>query len=96
MRTMSVPAFEAILPWLYAALAVPRKSGSTFRPNSVNVSLHFLRCAGQAKSIPDETFVAIETLLPTGKGKFLELWAARNMQRPGWMHIVETSSKHDK
>ncbi|KAL3145500.1 hypothetical protein ABBQ32_003324 [Trebouxia sp. C0010 RCD-2024] len=49
---------------------------------------------GQAKGIPDETFVAIETLLPTGKGKFLELWAARNVQRPGWTHIVEVSIKY--
>lgn len=53
-------------------------------------------CAGQAKGIPDETFVAIETLLPTGKGKFLELWAARNVQRPGWTHIVEVSIKHKR
>ena len=40
--------------------------------------------------MPEEAFVAIETLLPTGKGKFLELWADPNQQRPGWTHVVET------
>jgi hypothetical protein len=39
--------------------------------------------------VPDETFVAIETLLPTGKGKFLELWAPRGVRRPGWTHVAE-------
>ena len=58
-------------------------------------SLNWWSCAGQGKDIPDETYVAIETLLPTGKGKFLELWAARNVHRPGWTHIVETSVKTD-
>lgn len=52
--------------------------------------------AGKAKDIPDESFVAIETLLPTGKGKFLELWAARHVQREGWTHIVEASMKQSK
>ena len=52
--------------------------------------------AGQPKGIPDEIFVAIETLLPTGTGKFLELWAARNVQRAGWTHVVETSVKYSK
>lgn len=41
--------------------------------------------------MPDEVFVAIETLLPSGKGKFLELWAEAGVQRPGWTHVVETS-----
>lgn len=53
-------------------------------------------CAGKVKDIPDETFVAVETLLPTGKGKFLELWAARYMQRAGWTHIVEAATKQSK
>ena len=39
--------------------------------------------------MPEETFVAIETLLPTGKGSFLELWAPRGVRRPGWTHVVE-------
>ncbi len=53
-------------------------------------------CAGQGKDIPEEIFMAIETLLPTGKGKFLELWAARNVRRPGWTHMVERPCKASK
>lgn len=40
-------------------------------------------------SMPDETFVMVETLLPTGKGQLLELWAPRGVRRPGWHHVVE-------
>lgn len=46
--------------------------------------------AGQAFDVPEETFTAIETLLPTGKGKFLELWAQRGAQRPGWTRVSES------
>ncbi|GAB4822646.1 hypothetical protein N2152v2_009692 [Parachlorella kessleri] len=42
-----------------------------------------------ASGVPEEAFVAIETLLPTGKGKFLELWAPRGVRRRGWTHLVE-------
>lgn len=38
---------------------------------------------------PDETFVTIETLLPTAKGKLLELWAPSGMQRSGWTHVIQ-------
>ncbi len=55
-----------------------------------------MQCAGQGKDIPDETFVAIETLLPTGKGKLLELWAARNVRKPGWTHVAEKPRKDIK
>ena len=34
-------------------------------------------------------FTMIETLLPTGKGHFLELWAAPAKQRPGWVHMCQ-------
>ena len=44
---------------------------------------------GSAVEAPKETFVAVETLLPTGKGKLLELWAPKGVQRPGWTHVVE-------
>jgi N6-adenosine-specific RNA methylase IME4 len=40
-------------------------------------------------SAPEETFVAVETLLPTGKGQLLELWAPQGVTRPGWTHVVE-------
>lgn len=33
--------------------------------------------------------MAIETLLPTGKGKFLELWAKQGAARPGWTRLSE-------
>lgn len=42
--------------------------------------------------MPEETFVAIETLLPTGKGRFLELWAPQGVHRPGWTHVVEVGA----
>jgi N6-adenosine-specific RNA methylase IME4 len=37
--------------------------------------------------VPEETYVAIETLLPTGRGRFLELWAEKKVTRPGWVHV---------
>ncbi len=46
-----------------------------------------MRRAGGALDPPEEALVAIETLLPTGKGKFLELWAAPDVRRPGWTHV---------
>ena len=44
--------------------------------------------------VPEEAFHAIETLLPTGKGSFLELWAPCSAARSGWTHIAETNSEH--
>lgn len=44
---------------------------------------------GEPMGIPEETYVAIETLLPTGKGKLLELWSEKGVKRPGWTHVVE-------
>ena len=43
-------------------------------------------------SAPDETFVAVETLLPNGKGQLLELWAPLGVKRPGWTHLVEVGA----
>ncbi|GAB4814852.1 hypothetical protein N2152v2_001898 [Parachlorella kessleri] len=42
---------------------------------------------GGGMAVPEEVFAAIETLLPTGKGRFLELWAPRGAHREGWTHI---------
>ena len=56
----------------------------------------FQRCcagAGQVVGVPEEAFHAIETLLPTGKGSFLELWAPCSAARSGWTHIAETNSE---
>lgn len=47
---------------------------------------------GGRRAVPEETFVAIETLLPTGKGRFLELWAPQGVHRPGWTHVVEVGA----
>eukprot|EP00887_Chlorella_sp_A99_P001347 scaffold14.g1347.t1 len=44
------------------------------------------------RAYPRETFVAIETLLPTCKGRFLELWAPRGVRRPGWTHLAEVGT----
>lgn len=33
--------------------------------------------------------MAIETLLPEGPGRFLELWSSRRYGRKGWTHVVE-------
>ena len=38
---------------------------------------------------PDQTFETIETLLPTAKGRLLELWAPGGVKRPGWTHVIE-------
>lgn len=88
--------------WLPALLQAVDFTSSSIHSSSPPVMSHVegifcqlvaVTCAGQTKGIPHETFVAIETLLPTGKGKFLELWAARNVQRAGWTHVVEASLK---
>jgi len=47
-----------------------------------------VRGAGSALDPPEEAVAAIETLLPTGRGKFLELWASPDARRPGWTHIA--------
>ena len=46
-------------------------------------------------SAPEETFVAVETLLPTGKGQLLELWAPQGVERPGWTHVVEVGQNEN-
>ncbi|BDA48164.1 hypothetical protein COCOBI_11-4240 [Coccomyxa sp. Obi] len=45
---------------------------------------------GQVTGVPAEAISAIETLLPTGKDKFLELYAPIGASRPGWTHIAQT------
>jgi hypothetical protein len=42
--------------------------------------------------VPEQAIASIETMLPTGKGAFLELWAAKGAVRPGWTHVVQASS----
>ncbi|EFJ41584.1 hypothetical protein VOLCADRAFT_98443 [Volvox carteri f. nagariensis] len=39
--------------------------------------------------IPSEVLTTIETMLPGGRGAFLELWAPRGQRRPGWDHVSE-------
>lgn len=46
-------------------------------------------CVGREWDVPVEVFDSIETLLPTGKGLFLELWAPTQAGRAGWTHMVE-------
>ena len=48
--------------------------------------------AGREWDVPAEVFTTIETLLPTGKGAFLELWAPTEAGRAGWTHIVERAA----
>ena len=50
-------------------------------------------CAARDWEIPPTVYRTIETLLPTGKGLFLELWAARGTRRPGWTHVVESAQQ---
>jgi hypothetical protein len=47
----------------------------------------FLLVQGQAN--PEEVFLTIETLLPTGKGALLELFAPLHAHREGWVHIAQ-------
>ena len=44
--------------------------------------------AGGGRHMPEEVYIALETLLPTGKGQFLELWAAPDAPRQGWTQVV--------
>lgn len=51
---------------------------------------HVAACdAGREWDVPAQVFDIIETLLPTGKGAFLELWSASSAGRAGWTHIAE-------
>lgn len=52
------------------------------------------RFAGREWRVPQEVFATIETLLPTGGGSFLELWAAAEPggARPGWAHVAEAAA----
>lgn len=42
---------------------------------------HFGACTDGSCGVPPEVLTTIETLLPTGKGAFLELWAQRGVRR---------------
>ena len=48
---------------------------------------------GQAVRMPEEAFVTIETLLPTGEGRFLELWAPQGASRTGWVQVAAGQSE---
>lgn len=51
--------------------------------------------AGRDWDVPVEVFNSIETLLPTGKGRFLELWAPAQAGRAGWTHVAEAAASED-
>lgn len=53
-----------------------------------------MHCAGAEWQVPPEVYCTIETLLPTGMGAFLELWAARGALREGWTHVAEAGGAH--
>jgi hypothetical protein len=55
---------------------------------AVNQAL-FSPTAGGRRHMPEEVYIALETLLPTGKGQFLELWAAPDSPREGWTQVVD-------
>ncbi|KAL4447954.1 hypothetical protein ABPG75_005173 [Micractinium tetrahymenae] len=57
-----------------------------------DVTFDCLPAEDAGRKVPEEVFVAIETLLPTAKGRFLELWAPRGVHRPGWTHVVEAAA----
>ena len=48
-----------------------------------------IAAAEGGRHMPEEAYVALETLLPTGKGNFLELWAAVDAPREGWTQVVD-------
>ncbi|KAG1673975.1 hypothetical protein FOA52_015731 [Chlamydomonas sp. UWO 241] len=54
--------------------------------------------AAQARDweVPPEVFNTIETMLPTGRGQFLELFAARDAARPGWTHVVMAKGSEEE
>ena len=55
--------------------------------------LYVVICSARDWEIPPTVYRTIETLLPTGKGLFLELWAAGGTRRPGWTHVVESAQQ---
>lgn len=57
-------------------------------PDVVFDTVRFAECC-KPGGVPSEVYKAIETLLPTGKDKFLELWAEKGVSREGWTHLVE-------
>lgn len=43
----------------------------------------------QEHSNPEQVYETIETLLPTGKGALLEMFAPPHAHREGWVHVVQ-------
>ena len=41
--------------------------------------------------MPEEAYVALETLLPTAKDQLLELWAQPGSRREGWTQMENVS-----
>eukprot|EP00775_Hariotina_reticulata_P007146 gene7146-7361_t len=50
---------------------------------------------GREWDVPQEVYNTIETLLPTGQGMFLELWAPAAAGRAGWTHVVELQQQQE-
>lgn len=50
---------------------------------------------GREWRVPQEVYSIIETLLPTARGRLLELWAAASPDhcRPGWTHVAEVQRR---
>ena len=82
MSCLTACAPAVVRPFMKCAVASDRDVWMTLGP-----------AAGSAFDPPEEALVAIETLLPTGKGKFLELWASPEAQRPGWTHIAAAAKR---
>lgn len=63
---------------------------------TADVTYDYVRhVGGREWAVPEEAYVAIETLLPEGPGRFLEVWGAKDIGRKGWHHVVELSSLKD-
>ncbi|GMH35742.1 hypothetical protein BSKO_03610 [Bryopsis sp. KO-2023] len=43
--------------------------------------------------VPEQVYQSLETMLPQGKGKFLELWSDSESARPGWVHMCEIGER---
>lgn len=64
-------------------------AGVVFCCHVVNQSYIHLCVAEGGWHVPEEAYLALETLLPTGMGSFLEIWAADGAFRDGWTFVSD-------
>lgn len=91
----TVQADSSFLPRSHLTLLMFRKEGlgkdiDLRHQRSPDVFLDCIRTRPEGGwHVPEEAYLALETLLPTGKGQLLEIWAARDARRSGWTLVSD-------